>query len=117
VGREQHGVSPAGEAVDLPPEVPPRLDVHRRGRLVQNQQQRVARDRGGEPDPLRLPARQPVGAPPEQRLQVGEAHQVAERQRPGVQAAHHGEQLADPHAGHQAGVLEHGADQPAGDRL
>jgi hypothetical protein len=45
--------------VDLPPEVPPRLHVHRRGRLIQDQQQRVTRDRDREPDPLRLPARQP----------------------------------------------------------
>ena len=37
----------------------PGLHVHRRGRLVENQQQCAAHDRGGEPDPLRLPARQP----------------------------------------------------------
>ena len=93
------------------------LLARRADRLSGGQAQRVRFAAAIAGDPLRLSARQPVGAPPEQRLQVGEAHQFIERQRPGVQAADHGEQLADPHAGHQAGVLEHGADQPAGDRL
>ena len=55
VGRDQHGHARGGEAVDLVPELAPRLRIDAGGRLVEQQQLRLVHDAGGERQPL-LPA-------------------------------------------------------------
>ena len=55
VGGDQHGQPAAGEAMDLVPELAPRLRVDAGRRLVEQQQLRLVHDAGGERQPL-LPA-------------------------------------------------------------
>ena len=55
VGGDEHGQPVLGEAVDLVPELAPRLRIDAGGRLVEEQQPRLVHDAGGEREPL-LPA-------------------------------------------------------------
>ena len=55
MGRDEHGEAVRGEAVDLVPELAPRLRIDAGGRLVEKQELRPVHDAGGERQAL-LPA-------------------------------------------------------------
>ena len=61
--------------------LPLRRDVERGGRLVGDDQRRRAGERGGDQQPLPLPARELVRIAVERRLRVGQLHAAEQRQQ------------------------------------
>ncbi|HEV7760917.1 MAG TPA: hypothetical protein VGO78_18055 [Acidimicrobiales bacterium] len=117
VGGEDHGLGPLADGPHRPPEGLAGLDVHGHGGLVQHQQVGVRHQGHGEAGPLGLAAGQLVGALVGEGIDAGQGQHLVERQRPGVERAHHREQLADAQVADQAPGLEHGADRAGGDGL
>ena len=78
-----HGLAPPGDRPHRLPELAPALDVDARGRLVEHQQVGVADQRSGEPDPLRLAARQ-LGGPLVGELRRPRSGAVRRRPRAGA---------------------------------
>ena len=100
-----------GELAHRRPEGVAALDVHRRGRLVEHEQRRVADEREREADALRLAAGELLRAPAGDRLDPDQREHLVDVERRRVQRRDHRDQLArgqvlDQHAG-----LEHRADQ------
>ena len=85
-----------------PPEALAGLHVHGRGRLVEEHDLGIARDRDGEADPLGLAARESVGPLAEERTDVCALDDLVLRRRPGVEPADQAEGLVDADAGGKA---------------
>ena len=112
VGGEDDGVPAAGQPAHRRPERLAALDVHGRGRLVQQQQRRRAGQGEGEQDALALAAGERVDPAVEQSVDAGGGEQVV--QRPGLVVAA-ADQVAAPRPpglARQAAVLQHRARPP-----
>ena len=110
VGREQQGLALRDLLLHAGPEPLPGLHVHRRRRLVKDDEVALADYREREPDPLRLPTGQPVHSLVRDGLKAGPAQRGVHRYRPRVQPRDQRDKLAHRHLGHQPAGLEHGAD-------
>ena len=99
VGGEEHCAALVPEVSHHPPEALAGLHVHGGGRLVEEHDLRVARDRDGEADPLGLAARETVGPPAEERTDVRTLDDLVMRRRSAVKPPDQAESLVDANAG------------------
>ena len=115
-----HGAAALAEVADRPPQRPPRLYVHRHRGFVQEEELGPAGDRQSEPNELRLPPGEAVGAPGEERRDTGAVGQGLHAFGTRVQAAHHPEHGGDRDTGRQPvarRLLQHDPHQAAGSGL
>ena len=82
-----------------PPEALAGFHVHGRGRLVEEYDLGVARDRDGEADTLGLAARKAIGPPAEERPDVRTLDDLVMRRRPAVKPPDQPQGLVDANAG------------------
>ena len=116
VRREQHRAAAGRPGAGGDPEGATGLDVHRRRRLVQDQQLRVGREREGEADALCLAARELVGLPSGDVGDPCPVEHPVRRLRLRVEVAHQLDQLANGEVRQQTAGLQHRADPAPGRR-
>jgi hypothetical protein len=122
MGREDDGVPPTGQAAHRRPEGPSSFDVHRRGRLVEQQQRRLPGQGESQEHPLALASGEGVDRSGQEVLDAGDDDQVVQRPRPGSPGppeapADQVDHLAHAGLARQATVLEHGPHAAGPDRL
>ncbi len=111
VGGEEHCPPLVPELPHHSPEALAGLHVHRGGRLVEEHDIGIARNRNGEADPLGLATREAVRSPLQKRTDVRPLDDLVTRCRSAVEPPDETEGLVDADAGGQADSragLEHG---------
>ncbi|HET9071682.1 MAG TPA: hypothetical protein VFN60_07180 [Acidimicrobiales bacterium] len=117
VGGEQDRAAGVGVVADRRPEVPPPLDVHALGRLVEDQQRRVRQQRHGEADPLLLPTGALAHHPPGDVGDPGPPHDLVHRAGGGEQVRGVLDDLGDGQVPQEPAVLHDRRHQAVADRV
>jgi hypothetical protein len=107
VRREQDARPARRQLAHRLPERETALDVHRHGRLVQNQHPWVAYEREREAHPLGLAAGELLRAAASERVDADQAERVFDVQRCGIDRCGHGHQLTHRQVADQLTGLEH----------